>query len=330
MRSLTIKTLIQAWGLLMMSLTFAFSQDTAQLVLTLRDSSLIPEGIAYYAAGDQFFISSIRHKKIIAVDAQSGTTEDFISPEQNGFQGGVGLHVDEKDDLLYALCYSQVDSQYITGLFIYDLTTGALILRVKEDGVTKKLLNDLVVDKKGNVFVTDTYRNCIWMLPQGEQKFESFYSEENLSPNGIAIADDGKTLFVATWEKGILALNISTQEIQSIHADGEIRSQGIDGLYYYKGSLIAVHNKNYDHIVRYHLEDDRVCTHWEIVDPGNKYFQLPTTGVLHKDRFYCLANSQIDKLDQEKNKIKSGEKLNPVYILSYDLKTKKNNRRKNK
>jgi hypothetical protein len=44
---------------------------------------------------------------------------------------------------------------------------------------------------------------------------------------------------------------------------------------------------------------------------------LPTTGAIYKDRFYFIANSQ---LDQEQNgKIKNRSKLQPVNIVVVPL-----------
>ena len=297
-------------------------QDTAVVVVTVEDSTLIPEGLAYYRATNSFFVSSIHRKKIVEVDASSGEARDFIATGQNGFAGGVGLKVDEKADLLYALCFSKDDTTYSTGLYIYDLKTKVLILRIREEDGEPKLFNDLVLDGRGDLYITDTERSTIWRLGKNEGKLERFYSEPELYPNGIAVDRSNGILYLACWTKGIKALDISTGEAESIHPT-VVSSQGIDGLYFHDGSLIGIHNRDGDRIIRYQMDKTGKCIGWEIIDAGNKYFDFPTTGVLAGDVFYCIANSQIAKLDQDHNRIKEEVALNPTYILSYELKKKK-------
>jgi hypothetical protein len=38
------------------------------------------------------------------------------------------------------------------------------------------------------------------------------------------------------------------------------------------------------------------------------------------DEYYCIANSQLPDLDQERNEIIDSTKLTDTYILQYDLK----------
>ncbi len=311
----------------MLVTTKLHAQDTALVAFTIEDSTLIPEGIAHYQETNTFFISSIHRKKIIAVDGETGSVHDFIRSEQNGFQGGVGLKVSQKNHLLYALCYSKIDSQYLTGMYIYDLKTRALILRIKEEGPEKKLFNDLVLDRKGNVYISDTERSCIWLLQNGSRKLELFYQEEDLFPNGIAIDKDRNRLFIASWEKGILKLDKSSDEAVSIHA-GEVPSMAIDGLYYFKNTLLAIHNGTVDRIVQYALDKDGMSEGWKIIDEENPYFDLPTTGVVVDDHFYCIANSQITKLNQASNSLLKKSTLDPTYILRYELDTGKRKKKR--
>ncbi len=298
----------------------ANAQDSASLAITLPDSTMIPEGIAYYEDTHNFFISSIHQRKIVKVDAESGEMQDFIRPGQHGFLGGVGLHIDQKNHILYALCYSKLDSVDATGLYLYDLKKEVLIFRIMDDGPGPKLWNDLTLDRKGNLYITDTNGSSIWVLPKGAKKIQLFYSKPSLYPNGITINQGKDRLYIASWNQGILAIDILTKEAKSIHPDGEIISQGIDGLYFYRNSLIAIHNRDHGKIMRYFLDKDGLCSGSEILVSECPYFDIPTTGTLVNKTFFCLANSQLDKLDQGSNQIKKDAKLDPTYIISLPLK----------
>jgi len=59
-----------------------------------------------------------------------------------------------------------------------------------------KLLNDVTVDKKGNVYVSDTYGNAIYKLKNSA--FTLWIKDKRLeSPNGLIVLKD--SLIVASW-----------------------------------------------------------------------------------------------------------------------------------
>lgn len=69
----------------------------------LDEMDLVPEGIAYSPSADKFYVSSVAKAKIIEVDRQTGAQRDFIGPKEFGYMPGVGILIDEPNDLLYAL-----------------------------------------------------------------------------------------------------------------------------------------------------------------------------------------------------------------------------------
>ncbi len=67
----------------------------------LHDPKLIPEGIAYDAKGDRFFIGSIAQRKIVVTDGK-GETRDFSQPNDK-LDDILGLAVDAAGAHLYAV-----------------------------------------------------------------------------------------------------------------------------------------------------------------------------------------------------------------------------------
>ena len=67
----------------------------------LKDPKLIPEGIAFDAKGERFFIGSIAQRKIIVTDAK-GQARDFSSPSDK-LDTILGLAVDADHGHLYAV-----------------------------------------------------------------------------------------------------------------------------------------------------------------------------------------------------------------------------------
>ena len=292
-----------------------------ELAFSIKEPNLIPEGITYYPKTKSFFLSSIYQKKIIEVNAKSKRVSNFISPESAGYLGGVGLTIDKIRKLFYALCYSNVNGEHRTGLYCYNLKNKELKFKIILDGDGDKILNDMVIDKSGNLYLTNTFASKIYILKKGTRKLEEFYTEPELYPNGIAIDKKRKVLYIASWDKGILALDMNNLKTKSVHPK-TVNSQRIDGLYLYKNSLIGIHiggEKAEQHISRFYLNKQQEVTKTVLLDKGHPMFDTPTTGVIIKNKFFCIANSQIPKLDQATNKIKEGVEVNDTHILVYKL-----------
>ncbi len=82
----------------------------------------------------------------------------------------------------------------IDELVSIDTKTAQVVGRFKAEGA--KFLNDVAVDDKGQVYVTDTFGNKIYVLKNG--KMEVFVEGEQLEgPNGILV--QGDHLVIASW-----------------------------------------------------------------------------------------------------------------------------------
>ena len=91
---------------------------------------------------------------------------------------------------------------------------------------------------------------------------------------------------------------------------------GIDGLYFHRGSLVAVQNSaGTERIVRFRLNAalDAIESE-EVLESRNPLFDIPTTGVLVGGALAVIANSQLDSLD-EQGRLKSGVELTEPVIL---------------
>lgn len=105
----------------------------------------------------------------------------------------------------------------VTELVEADLETGEVIKRYTLEGI--KFLNDVALDKEGNVFVSDTSTSKIYKLDT-EGNFSLWFAAASLDrPNGLLIQDN--TMFVASWgsspEGGrVSKVDMLTKSIDSI------------------------------------------------------------------------------------------------------------------
>lgn len=309
---------------------FTAAQEVA---FTLPEKDLIPEGIGWSEKFNTFYISSIHRGKIIAYHPGTQSSRDFITSNQDGYDAGLGIIVDDKRNRLWSCSGIQHGNQYSRGIFCWELSTGRLIHKYQLLDTTPQLFNDLALDRNGNVYVTDTYGSKIYFFNTELPQPVLFLSDISF-PNGIA-SDCRNKLYIASHNTGIIQVDLKTKAITHLEKDSIAQQQctpltywrtskGIDGLKYYKGSLIGVQNgfrspQNHK-LTRYFPERKKWCfSEIEIMDERNPHFVIPTTGVVAGRYYYLIANSNLSYLDQINHIIPEPDKLAVPVILRYKL-----------
>ncbi len=138
------------------------------------------EGPAPDAHGNVFFVD-VPESKIFRIDAETGKVTVFVdgSGKASGLMFG-------PEGRLYA-CQSETKQ-----IVWYDADG-------KEHVLAKEIpVNDLVVDRRGGVYVTDMGGKQVWYVsPKGEKRVVA----SGFTPNGLILWPDGGTLVVADWDE---------------------------------------------------------------------------------------------------------------------------------
>lgn len=294
---------------------------------SLAEDDLFPEGIAYDPADETFFIGSIAKRKIVFVD-KAGRPGVFIPEKQDGLGGVNGMKVDAKRRVLWVnsaipgRLAGPGDLPGWSAVFKYDLGTRKLIKKYPSDPRTgPHLFNDLVLNENGDVFITDSLQGAVFTIPAGKDELELWIKAARMTyPNGITLSADGRYLYVAQGE-GISAIDTATRSRSLLSVPDDMTLTGIDGLYFYKNSLIAIQGDySRGRVIRFFLnritpgEGQSRFPAWlrnglfflkarrpgvsgyEILEAENPMFSNPTTGVLDQDTFYYIANSRMSVL----------------------------------
>lgn len=293
------------------------------MAFRIPERDLIPEGIAYDPLGRTFYVSSVRKRKIVAVDGR-GVARDFTASGADGLWGVLGLRVDVRRRHLWAASAAGPESGPAagsTGLFCYDLRTGALVGKYTlDDGSGKHQLNDLVVDPRGAVYATDSEAGGVYALEPGAARLEPFLESGSiLAANGIALSDDGRYLFVAYFG-GIARVRIADRSRLDLPFPGGVTPFGIDGLYVHRGDLVGIENvASPGRVVRYRLGRalDRIVS-TRVLEAGHPSFALPTTGAVARNALYVIADSFVDRLSPD-GSISSPETLRDVEVVRVGL-----------
>ena len=284
-------------------LLFVSALTAGEVAFRINDPDLIPEGIAYDPATKTFFVGSTFKRKIVAVDA-SGKTRDFTTEAQDGLFGILGLRVDGKRRTLWAISSNAGGTMPARGLDKsclgcstvtgYNIDTAKLLKTYElSNKPAVHFLNDLGVASNGDVFVSDTVSGDIYRIASGGTSLEPFVSlGSGTHPNGIDVADGGRTLFVAT-AVGIRRVNTADRAVTPIGGLPGEKPPTIDGLYFHRGSLIAIQPfEEQRRVVRYVLNGDAISK-VEVLETDHALMKQPTTGVIVGNDFYFIANAQL-------------------------------------
>ncbi len=178
----------------------------------------LPESVIYDEINNVLYVSSMQ--------------DDPFKKDGNGFISKVGLdgNIIELEWVTglnapkgFAIFEGKLYVGDVDQLVTVDITTGKIIKR--HNAVGAALLNDVVADNKGNVYVSDTFTDTIYRLNTFGQLTSWLYSPELQAPNGLTIEND--QLIVGSWglpTEGwtadivghLKSVSLKTKEIKSI------------------------------------------------------------------------------------------------------------------
>jgi len=272
----------------------------------LAERDLLPEDITYDPKTRRFFASSVRRSKIITVDGREFAKTDWSV---------LALRADSGRRILWAAtgwlphCEScQMADKDKTALLAFDLDSGAPKQRIESpvDG----LLGDMTISRSGEIYVSEGIHGAVLRLRVGAKKLDRLdVPGEFPSPQTPALSTDEKTLYVPDYVRGIAAITLSTGAVAWLKPADNIALNGIDGLYLYRDSFLAVQNGT---------TPARVIRFWpdrfsldlrkqEALEANTPELGEPTHGTIVGNTFYFIANSGWDEYDdQGKKKAGSG------------------------
>jgi hypothetical protein len=299
----------------------------SEAAFTVDEKGLVTESVAYDPTTRTFYVSSVHKRKIIAINEQ-GAAKNFAG-EADGLWSVLGMKVDAKRRHLWVatsafpqmMNFKKAEEGF-AGVFKYDLNTGKLVKKyVLPKTTTNHGFGDLLVNAGGDVFVTDSLSPAVYLIGSQKDELEMFLENENFaSPQGLTFSADEKHLFMADYARGIFDIDVKTRRVNWLAAPPNTTLHGIDGLYFYKGSLIAIQNGVTPHrLIRLTLSPDhRQFNNFAVIEANNPLFDEPTLGVIVKDTFYFIANSQWEKVD-DKGQLAPADKLQNALILKVKL-----------
>jgi sugar lactone lactonase YvrE len=289
----------------------------------IKEPNLFPEGMAYAHYSGRVYAGSVQ-RKIVWTD-KTGEVHDLVKAGPDNLAYVAGLHVDEARKELWAVSSRFGDatelSDMVQGLFKYDLSAAKRMATFVAPSRSSGFLNDVaVVPSTGKAYVTNTMEGAVYCTKTGSQELELFLAPGTVpGANGIAVSDDEKILLVA-GDFGIYRVDLGTKSSGPLQKTSDVIDASIDGLYFYRQSLVGIQNGIHPgRVVRFYLDPKLTkITRFEILETYNPTFENPTTGSLDGDSLLFMANTQLHKWGPGKP-LPPANDLHDIQILRISL-----------
>lgn len=290
----------------------------ASTAIQLSDVNLLAEDIDYDSSAHRFLITSVRQKKIVAIES-TGARRDFAGSPDNWPM--MAIKIDSGRHLVWATEVALQGFTFVpksdwgrSALLCFDLKTDKLLHRI--EGPKASALGDMALAGNGDVIVSDGDGGGVYRLSTNGSSLERIDNGDFLSPQTPAMHPDGKHIFIPDYERGIAILDLSTRQLHWLSTQGRFALNGIDGLYFTRGKLIAIQNgTSPERVIAFTLNATlSEVTSETILERSTPTLGDPTHGVLVGNDFYYIANSGWDILDGQGN-IKPGTKPSAPRIM---------------
>ncbi len=299
-----------------------------EVAFSLPGGDHLYETLAWDPKRKQLLVGSVRDGTIQRLGT-NGQLTDFIAPDaSNGLWSVYAMAAVPEEDLLYVASTASVYFKGFNqsdfgkaGVFKFRLSDGKLLDKylLMPDG-RPRTLSSIAAGKGGLVFAADGLRSMIYRLDGGSLK-PMVGNPKLTSIRGLALSADARSLYFVDYALGVFGVDLVAGKGFDLKYDpAKLVLGGIDGLYWYDGTLVVIENgMSPQRVMRLHLsEDGRSIVRAMPLDVANPAFALPTWGTLAGEDLYFIANSQKNKYGAYGTP-NDDAKLDPVRIFRSKL-----------
>ncbi|WP_300565096.1 hypothetical protein [Flavobacterium sp.] len=282
-------------------LNTTISSSTKKVVLS--EKTLHPEGLLYLNKSKTWLVNSIRNRKIISFDPNSGQCTDWLTDKD--LLSVFALKADKNEKYLWVSTSSMPemkgynkDLEGQSEVLKIDIKTKAIVKRFPLKG--NHVLGDLVVAKNGDVYVSDSGEALIFKITNDSMAVWLDLKKEAFNLQGLTFNENESQLFIADYMKGILSISMKNpNERNWLNFPESTTVKGIDGLIWYKNSLLAIHNGVKPiRIMQYSLNQKNEIETAQVLDHNRPEFDEPALGTISNGKFYFFANAPWNAYDK--------------------------------
>ncbi len=288
-------------------LTIAGTTSLAQTTrINFKAPLFYPEGVAYDETGKRFFVGSVKTGTIGTV-SEAGAFATFYG--DSSLKSSFGMKVDKERGKLWVCTGDPNYSQYVDSatykkkirLIGLDLKKGS-----KTDDIDlsslyagKHFANDLVIDKAGNIYITDSYSPVVYRVdPKGKAAVfaqSPLFAAVDIGLNGIAVHPQGFLLVINNSNGQLYKIDIANPANITTVKQPAFFSGGDGLLWDAQGNLVLAQNKGTHRIFTLQSKDNwQSCEVLGATAATDRFIQ-PSTATLVGNTVY-VVNSKLNEL----------------------------------
>ncbi len=303
-----------------------FGQAEIQWRLPAED--LLIESLAWDEKRKQLLVGGAREGAVYRVDEQGKLTTLLKADDQNGMWAVFDIAVDNERGALWVAStavphfkgYDPEKHLGRAGVFEFDLKSGKLRNRYLSPVVLggSFFMSSITLGPKGEVYAADGVNNAVYTIKDGELK-RVFHAPGLTSIRGLAVSDDGKFLYTADNQAGIIGFDLAKGQPIELRGPANLALGGLDGMVWWKGHLIVVQGgMNPRRVLRLKLgQEGRVISEVQILSANHPEMDLPTLAATAGDDLFIIGNSQKHNYDRF-GLLKDASKLKGTMVFKLD------------
>ena len=271
--------------------------DHSAFAWQLNDTDMIAEDLAYDIERKRFLVTSVHRGGVYAI-YQNGFMSTLVRPDPR-LWGTFAVGIDSRRQALWVTTAAFPGTAYYTrgdsgksALLEYDLVSGMLRQTYSSIDGGVHAFGDLTIATDGAVYLADGFGGGVYVALPGSKVLKAVVPSGTFaSPQTPVVAADGRRLLVPDYVFGIASIDLASRQWHWLHHPDSLALNGIDGLYWSGGDLIAVQNGvEPNRISRLALLADSAVTRTEVMGRGGQFADLNHALILG-DRLYFIERS---------------------------------------
>lgn len=275
----------------------------AEIAWRLPAEDLLIESLAWDSKGSQLLVGGAREGAVYRVGKDGSLSPLVKANAENGLWAVFDIAVDSARGALWVAStavphfkgYDPEKHLGRAGIFEFDLQTGKLRNRYLSPSVpgASFFMSSLAIGPKGEVYAADGVNNAVYTIKEGELK-RLFHAPGLTSIRGIAVSENGKLLYSADHQAGIIGFDLLSGQPIELRAPKSLALGGLEGIAWWKGHLIVVQSgMSPKRVMRLALAPDgRSITGVQPLLASHPEMDLPTLLTTSGDSVYLIGNSQ--------------------------------------
>jgi hypothetical protein len=293
----------------------------SETVLSLPDSTLLIEDVAWDPRSRTWYLSSVHQRRILTI-GPDGATRDLVPAAGSGLLSPFAIALDTARNLLWVTSAGTPEGLGIrqedlgtTAVLSFEMPSGRLAGRydLPADS-TPRALADLDLLDDGTLIVSDSRGGGLYRLTPGRGLAQLVAPGTFRSPQGPAGIPGTPYVLVADYLRGIARVDRRAGALSWLPHPPDLAVSGIDGLRLTGRRLIAVQNGIRPGRVVQLTLDERLesIVSWKVLEAGTPGFREPTHGIMMDGQFVFVANSGWAAMGEDGNFRAGAELERPV------------------